>query len=192
MTKIDRRVEGFAVGAGAAAVSAASIAAIKFGASQEALLGLLGALIGAATTVAGAVWLADRNVRIEQDAEVRLLSKEFQLVRTSATSALALAPESNEDWSDEYVNALRSLDMPIRETHSITKEALDHGKRLSFRMRMRLRQVEAASERVWNFYEDSFLQEGDLEYWDERTWPDQLSHLIEVIDLALGEFSHVS
>jgi len=183
----DHAIQGFSVGAGAAAVGAAGAALIKFGAPQEAVLSLLGALIGASATVAGAAWLADRNSNAEQRAETGLLIEEIQTIRDHAKALLPLAPGPDNDWCDEFRAGILALDMPLREIHSIVTEALDHGKQLTFRQRTRLRQMEVTSDQAWKFYRDCYLSEDDLHPLDERTWDRTLPHNVKDADRALAE-----
>lgn len=186
MKNRDELFRGLAVGIGAGAAGAAGACLIKFGAPQESVLSLLGALIGAAATVAGAAWLSDRNAKLEENAERQLLTEEILAIRHLAKSALDLAAADGGSWSDEFRHSLRALDPPLREIHSICVEALDHGRRLTFRQRMRLRQMEAASQRAWSFYHDCFLLDDDLHPMDERTWPGMLEDIVKSADLALA------
>jgi len=191
MKKWDDAIHGGWVGVGASAVAAACTALIKSGASQDALLSFLGALIGASATVAGAAWLADRNNRIEQQSELGLLIEEFESIRNRARQALSREPPRGGPWSDEYRQELKALGPPLEDAHSIATEALDTAKRLTFRQRTRLREMQATSEQVWNFYEYCFHSEDD-DPFDERSWPDELSRLIKVADKALFELRRLA
>lgn len=187
MRQRDSAVQGLAVGAGAAAVGAAGMTLIKFGADQEAVLSFLGALFGAAATVAGAAWLSDRNAHAEQRAETDLLAEEIQIIHDLAAHALAQKPAVDGPWPEAYRSAIHALDMPLREIHSIIVEALDHGKRLTFRQRTRLRQMEAAAQGAWRFYSDCYLTDEELHPLDERTWEGTLENIISVSNRALSE-----
>lgn len=186
MKKWDDAIHGGWVGVGASAVAAACIALIKYGAPQEALLSFLGALIGASATVAGAAWLADRNARVEQRSELGLLVDEFEAIEGQARRADKLAPPRDGPWSEEYRQELKALGPPLQDLNSICTEALDTAKRLTFRQRTRLREMQVASEQAWHFHEYCFHSEEENPF-DERSWPEELSRLIKVAQKALVE-----
>ncbi|EKU74607.1 hypothetical protein [Sphingobium yanoikuyae] len=154
MKNWDLAIEGISVGAAAAAVGVSAVAMIKFGASQEALLSFMGALIGAATTVAGAAWLADRTARIELHSELQMLIAEYEVLNTKAKTVMQISQDKYDDDSPEFQRSYHDLASSSWECMTITKEALATGRRLSFRHRARLRQSESAIESFWNYYQE--------------------------------------
>lgn len=152
MRSLDDGVQGISVGVGAASAGAASVLMIKFGVSQEAILSLLGALIGAASTVAGAAWLSDRNIRIEQRQEVEMLIEEYENINKKAKLAMKVSGEQDHELNKEFKSALYDILSSTWECRTMTSEALDTSKRLTFRHRARLREVLIAVTDFWEFH----------------------------------------
>lgn len=170
-------IQGLLVGVGAGGVGAVGGCLIKFGATQESVLSLLGALIGAVATVACAAWLSDRNSRAEQQAELQMLIYEYENINRKAKDAQALAKGTFAD-DPNYQTAIHLLASAVWECRAVTQEALETSRKLTFRHRARLRQTELTLNQFWDFYHDKF----------DRDWAYLTANIIIVTDLALAQF----
>jgi hypothetical protein len=160
----------------------------KLGVKQEILVTFTGAIIGAAATIAGAAWLADRNRRIERDAEASLLAKELsKLLKNSlATQEAELGREMA--WSIEYRSLLDSLDEISGNVHAILVEALAHGKALSFVHRVAVRRVQFVINEYLQLRED-VRAAGELAEHDERDFPEVTADITRECKVAVAELN---
>lgn len=174
------------IAVGGAATGFALAFLLKFGIKQEPLFALIGALIGAATTIGGAAWLADRNRVVEREAEVRLLVREFSKLLKTALAARHVEPGTNMPWPKEYRPRLYSLADDAGHVHAIAGEALVHGKALSFVHRARIRRVQFAIDEFLRFWTDANAED-ELPPWDERSFPEATASIIHESKVAIAE-----
>ena len=161
---------------------------LKVGVKQETLLALTGAIIGAAATIAGTAWLADRNRVIERDAEASLLAKEFSKLLKNSLAAQEAEPGADMAWPKEYLPLLRRLAETSGDVHAITVEALTHGNALSFIHRAAVRRVQFVIDEYLQFCSDANV-EGDLEPWDERSYPQVTANITHECKVAIAKLN---
>jgi hypothetical protein len=186
--KRDELIQGGVIAVGSAATAVALVFMLKLGIKEESLFALLGALIGAAATIGGAAWLVDRDRIIEKDAEVALLIKEYSKLLTRAVAAQEAEPGSGMLWPTEYRPQLYRLAEVAGNVHAIAGEALNHGKALSFIHRAAIRRVQFVIDEYLRFYSDANAQ-GDLEPWDERSYPVVTADITHECKVAIAELN---
>jgi hypothetical protein len=140
----------------------------RLGFSADNLFALGGAVIGAAATVAGAVWLTDRNAALSRNQEISIIAKECKALLSKTREVSALRTDDGE-WSAEYRAGLHELNAASVEVPAILDEALAHGKALDFRQRVKIKNAEKSIREMRNFYEYVFGQY-DEDPLDERSW----------------------
>ena len=187
MTK-DDFVLACVIAVGASATGFALVFMVKFGVHEESLFALIGAIIGAAATVAGAAWLADRHRIAERNIEVSLLVKACAKLLHDALAAQKMEPGVGMPWPIEYRPLLYRLAESSGNVHAITVEALAHGKALSFIHRTALRRVQFAIDAYLRFWTDANA-EGELEPWDERSFPEVTRDIVHECKIAISEFN---
>lgn len=176
------------IAVGCTATAFAFVFLIKLGVKQEPLFALIGTLIGAAAAIGGAVWLADRNRNLERDAEVALLAKEYSKLLKTGLAAQEMEPEPDKDWPKDYRPRLYTLAEVAGDVHAVGKEALSHGKALSFLHRASVRRVQFAIDEYLRFWSDA-NRESDLEPWDERSFPGTTADVVQECKNAIAELS---
>lgn len=183
----DSAVEMIAGAVSAAGIGAAAAILLNLDAELSDVLGLLGALIGAAATVAGAAWLADRTAKEARNAESSILADECKVLKRE-TDALAAA------WTEEYPRplswqqALHDLERQAREVPALFREALEHAKALDFRQRVKIRKAEGAVLSFTIVYDDCYSGV-ELNSFDDRDWPSTLAYMSECLGEAANELS---
>ncbi|MCW1432508.1 hypothetical protein [Novosphingobium sp. JCM 18896] len=179
-------MQSVVIAVGGAATGFALAFLMKFGIKQEPLFALVGALIGAATTIGGAAWLADRNRVIEREAEADLIVVEFQRLLKKALAAQEIEPGTNCPWPQEYRPRLDTLADDAGHAHAVAGEALTHGKALSFVHRARIRRVQFVINEFLGFWVD-INSEKELPHWDERNFPDLTSDIVNECKITIAE-----
>lgn len=160
----------------------------KFGVKQEALFALIGAIIGATATIAGAAWLADRTRFAERDAEVSLLIDEFSKLLKKAVAAQEAEPGAGMAWPKEYRPRLLVLAEAAGVVHAIAGEALTHGKALSFIHRAAVRRVQFVIDEYLGFWTDANA-EGELDPSDDRSYPEVTANITHECKVAIAELN---
>jgi uncharacterized membrane protein YgaE (UPF0421/DUF939 family) len=176
------------VAVGSAATSFALAFMVKLGIKQESLFALVGALIGAAATVGGAAWLAERNRNYDRDSEVTLLTNEFRRLLIVANSTREAEPTTATAWSAEYRALVHRLAEEAGKVHAIAEEAIAHGKSLSFIHRTAVRTVKFAIDEYLTLYLDSNAEEVRLPL-DERSFPIATSEIADRCQIAICELN---
>ena len=176
------------IAVGGAATGFALTFLVKFGVKQEALFALIGAIIGAAATIAGAAWLADRNRVVERDAEVSLLVNEYGKLLKEALAAQEVEPGAGMAWPEEYRPRLYQLAEAAGDMHAIAVEALAHGKALSFIHRAAVRRVQFVIGEYLQFWTDANAED-ELPPWDERSFPEVTANIIHECRAAIAELN---
>lgn len=182
----DDLVHSGVIAVGGAATGFALAFLLKFGIKQEPLFALIGALIGAATTIGGAAWLADRNRVVERESETNLIMSELGKLLRRAMAAQEVEPGTGMPWPKEYRPRLYSLADDAGHTHAIAGEALAHAKALSFVHRAHIRRVQFAIDEFLQFWTDANAEE-ELPPWDERSFPEVTASIIHECKVAIAE-----
>ncbi|MBW8295701.1 hypothetical protein [Sphingopyxis sp.] len=147
-------------------ISGASIGLLWVeGFKAEHIFALAGALIGAAATVGGAIWVTDRNERQAHKRETEILIRAIQDV-TKHTDRLFSAVLT---WDGDAEATITSeFDIPyIRfkintdKFRDLLEEALAHAKTLNFEQRHQLKLTVAAVEALLEHRQKSGEREGD-------------------------------
>lgn len=176
------------IAVGSSATAFALVFMVKLGLKQEPLFALVGALIGAASTIAGAAWLADRNRIVDRNAEVELLIKEYSKLLNAALTTQEAEPGTGMPWPKEYRPKLYKLAEIAGNVHAIADEALKHGKALSFIHRVAVQRVQFAINEYLQFWTDANA-EGELEPWDERSFPALSADVSNECKVAIAELN---
>lgn len=163
---------------------------VKFGVKQEPLFALVGALIGAAATVAGAAWVVDRNRASERDAEISLILGEFQKLLRKSLRAQEAEPGTGMPWPEEYRPSLSVLAEASGNVHAMCGEALSHAKALTFIHRVAVRRVQFAINEYLSFWTDANAEQ-ELEPWDERSFPVVTAEITHECKVAIAELQGV-
>lgn len=188
MLKRDDAILAGVIAVGAAATGFALAFMCTFGIKQESVFALVGALIGAAATIGGAAWLADRNRNLERDAEIALLAKEFGKLLRASLAAQEAEPGTGMPWPRDYRPRLRNLAEIAGNIHAIAGEALTHGKALNFIHRAAVRRVQFAIDGFLAFWKD-VNAEGELHPMDERSFPETTGDLSHECKVAIAELN---
>lgn len=184
--KRDDIVLSAVIAIGCSATTFALVYMVKVGVKQESLFALVGALIGAAATVAGAAWVVERNRALERDAEIHLLLGEFQKLLGKSLRAQKAEPGTGMAWPKEYRPSLLVLADVAGNIHAICGEALSHAKALTFTQRVAVRRVQFATNEFLRFWTDANA-EGELEPWDERSFPVVTAEITHECKVAIAE-----
>lgn len=188
MVKRDDLILAAVIAGGAAATGFALAFMCRFDIKQESVFALVGALIGAAATIGGAAWLADRNRNLERDAEIALLATEFGKVLRASLAAQEMEPGPDMPWPEEYRPRLRNLAEIAGHVHAVAGEALSHGKALSFIHRAAVRRVRFVIDGFLQFWTD-VNAEGELHPMDERSFPETTGELSHECKVAIAELN---
>lgn len=148
-----------------------------------------GAIVGAAGTVAGAAWLADRSATRELRTERRLIRPELVDLLTVAENAAVCFP-ADGGWSGEWLSAAHALADVSRGVASLLDEVLTYARTLDFRQRDELKAVRQAITAYLRFYDDA-LTPGELDPMDDRTWASETHPLREATAIALRLFPDI-
>jgi hypothetical protein len=186
--KRDDFVMAFITVVGSSATGFALAFMWKLGVKQEILVTFAGAIIGAAATIAGAAWLADRNRRIERDAESYLLAKELSKLLKNSLATQEVEPDTGRAWPEEYRPLLYRLAETSGNVHAILVEALAHGKALSFVHRVAVKRVQFAVNEYLRFWND-VNDERDLSPNDERNFPEVTADITHECKVAIAELN---
>lgn len=186
VVKRDDLILAGVISIGAAATGFALVFMCRIGIKQESVFALVGALIGAAATIGGAAWLADRNRSLERDAEIELLATEFGKLLRASLAAQEAEPGTGMPWPEEYRPRLRNLAEIAGNVHAIATEALAHGKALSFIHRAAVRRVQFAIDCFLRFWTDANAEE-DLHPLDERSFPETTGDVSHECQVAIAE-----
>ena len=169
MKNRDGLVQALVIGIGVGAMGAATLLLFRLGASQESVFALLGSIVGASATVAGAAWLADRKARVERSGEIDLLRGEYRNLLNAARLVYNGAENADGPWPVEFLEAIHNLNRLAVETKAISIEAIKHAKKLSFRQRVRVQEVLESVENCVDFHEFVYGDRED-DPFDERSW----------------------
>ncbi|MDN4633155.1 hypothetical protein QCD71_16655 [Sphingomonas sp. PsM26] len=191
MAKKDDLILAGVIAVGAAATGFALSFLCRFGIKQESVFALVGALIGAAATIGGAAWLADRNRNLERNAEITLLATEFGKLLRASLAAQEVEPGTNMVWSEVYRPRLHNLAEVADRVHAIAAEALAHGKALSFIHRAVVRRVQFANEGFLQFWTD-VNAEGEPHPMDDRSFPKTTGYLSHECKVAIAELNRTT
>jgi hypothetical protein len=176
MVPRDKLVEIALWGVAGGATGAALAFLWRIGVQAEPVFALAGALIGTAGTVAGAVWVNDRNALAERRAEVRLLLGEYEPLLRKVREAEAALPSPDKAWPSEFAPALHALEQLCRSAEAISAEALQNGRMLNFSHRVHIRHVVNATGSFRSFHNIVF-GEYEPDPMDERSWGSELDYL---------------
>lgn len=183
VTLRDRLVEMAVLGISASGTGAALAWFLKNGFKEDDVFAFFGALVGAAATVAGAIWVNDRADRTTHRREQSELLLEFQTLLDLTNKSIALFSRDHP-WPPEFKPSLHELSKGVRETPALLREALAQAKSLDFRERVKLLKVEEGIRRFDGFYEDVFSPD-ELDPMDERDWPWALEGMKEALSEAV-------
>lgn len=172
-----------ALGGGATAFALACL--LRLGIGQDQVFALVGALVGASATVAGAAWLADRNRRLERDAEAELMVAEYGRVQSAANAAQEVEPVGGGVWPPDYRPRIHHLADVAGGVHAVAAEALVHARALSFVQRASVRRVQYAIDEFLSFYTNANA-EGDLDPMDERSYPAATADIVDEVQAAIA------
>jgi hypothetical protein len=182
----DRVIQALVIGVVAGGVGAGFITLINTGFKSDDVFAFAGAIIGAAATVAGSVWLSDRSVKREQRAEQSLIVEDLQDLHQIAIAAAASDPKGGE-WTDKWKSDMNALTDVARGARRFLDEVITSAKTLNFHQRERVKLVHQALDGFISFHDDVF-SEGEIEHWDERTWTSQIEPVARETSYCLVAF----
>lgn len=171
-----------AVGLSAGGVGTAMGWLMNHGFKEETAFSFLGAVVGAAATVAGAVWVADRTATAASVKEKSILLKECETILTLTSRSLDIW-NSDKAPTGAFRTSIHSLQRAALEAPAIFREALARSTTLDFRQRVKLIKAEAGILSFQRFYSDVF-SDFELDPQEERDWPSTLSYLLECVNEA--------
>lgn len=176
----DGLIQASLVGASAGGMGAAAALLIASGFNSGDVFAFSGAVVGAAATIAGAVWLADRNDRIAFRRERGLLHTECAEMAILTRECGRLLPEPMVSPRPEpFASIADKLIARCGEAKAILREAADRAEQLDFRQRVRIVRAEfAISDFIDWYWED---EQHEL---DDRTYRSVLTHMEEALTAA--------
>jgi type II secretory pathway pseudopilin PulG len=182
----DKLVQLLVLGVTAGGVGAGFIALINTGFKSEDVFAFAGAVVGAAATVAGAAWLADRALTRERREEQSLIREELQALHQVASAAAASNPKVG-DWTDEWRSSMNAMIDVARGSCRFLDEVIATARTLDFHQREAVKLTREAAARFVSFHNDVF-SERELEHWDERTWASEIEPVVSETSAALRYF----
>ncbi|RIV79562.1 hypothetical protein [Pelagerythrobacter aerophilus] len=185
MTGRDHLITCLIMGAAAGGLGIFVALMIRVGFPLEPVMAFLGALTGATATVAGAVWVADRNHNIEMSREVQILTDALGKLQKSAEHAQALEPTDSKTMPAEYREAIKQFGLNSRATRMIIDQAIQRSKALNFHQMASLGNLHGMVVEVEQFYADCFESPEDLHPADDRSWGAELHYSIELIKVTM-------
>lgn len=174
-----------AVGVGAGGTGAALGWFLLHGYKEEAVFSFLGAVVGAAATVAGAVWLADRTASSASARERQILIDECSALMPIVRRSIDIY-QADGQVTGAFKVSVQSLYTASLEVPAIMREALARALTLDFRQRVKLLKAEGGLLGFDRFYQDVFTP-GDLDPMDERSWIGTLSHMEDGLRELIAE-----
>jgi len=174
----DETIQALTVGLAAGGFGAGFALLLNSGFKSDDVFAFMGAVAGAAATVAGAMWLADRGDRAALERESRLLYDECADALKLTKTCLDLVPEKIEyPFPAAFQHALTAVIDRAAETRAILREAIARAEKLNFRQRVRVVRAESAL--------DSFLtwvwDDEPPHPLDERTYQSTLIYARETL-----------
>src|SRR3712207_5703524 len=157
----DRLIEWAVLGVTGAGTGAAIALLWSSGFKSDDVFAFSGALVGAAGTVAGAAWLADRAATSERRAEQSIIVEALRAARDKAYRTRTLYDAEAKGWPPEFRTSLHAAKPLVDEANAIATQALAQAKTLNFRQRARLESASKALDAFKLFYDDCF-SESDL------------------------------
>ncbi|WP_313393560.1 hypothetical protein [Sphingobium yanoikuyae] len=148
---------------------------LMHGYKEEAVFSFLGAIVGAAATVAGAVWLADRTATSASAKERQILIDECTALEPIIERSIAIY-DADGRVTGAFKTSVRSLHRAALEVPAIMREALARANTLDFRQRVKLIKAEGAILEFDQFFRDVFSHEG-LDQMSDKTWTGVLTHV---------------
>lgn len=182
----DKPVQLLVIGVTAGGVAAGFITLISTGFKSEDVFAFAGAVVGAAATVAGAAWLADRSLTRERREEQSLIYEELDALHRVATAAAASNPKGG-DWTDQWRSSMNGMIDVARGSCRFLDEVIGSARTLDFHQREAVKLTREAAERFVSFHNDVF-SEGELEPYDERTWASEIEPVVDETRSALRLF----
>lgn len=187
----DKITEFLLLGVTAGGTGAAIAILINSGFKSDDVFAFSGALVGAAGTVAGAAWLADRTARADRAGEQMLIASELRRLHNAVTAAQRAYQANATTGPLEYRRTLHAIGNIIEEAQTITREAIARARTLDFRQRAKVIYVDQSIDRFVSFYEDSF-GEAELPPEDGRDWATILFIFEEALADALRSLTSPS
>lgn len=182
----DKLVQVLVIGVTAGGIAGGFVGLIYAGFESEDVFAFAGAVVGAAATVGGAAWLADRSVARERREEQSLIREELEALNVVAGAAAAAVPNGGA-WTDQWRSSLNGMIDVARRACRFLDEVIGSAKTLNFHQREAVKLTRAAAERFVSFHNDVF-SEGDLEPYDERTWASEIEPVVSETRAALRLF----
>lgn len=160
-------------------ISGASIALLWIaGFKAEHIFALAGAVIGAAATVGGAIWVTDRNASIEAKKETDLLLDDLAILLKDGTVVRDFDRQAAANWTDEYDSATFEFGYKIRGSRLLTAQAVENSKALNFRQRAACHGLNEALVDAEKFFHEK-LEEGGFAAGDQHGWMEQVNMVID-------------
>lgn len=181
----DKFVELALLGVTAGGAGAAIVILINTGFKSEDVFAFSGALVGAAGTVAGAAWVADRTETKEQRKEQTLIRADLATLLDAADTALACYPNGTA-WTEEWRSSIYVLGDIASGTARFLDEVIGHARTLDFSQRETIKDARKEIGYFVGFYDDVFNNEEDLHPMDEREWPGMIKGMVTAAGMALG------
>lgn len=173
----DRAVEWGTLGMAAGGTGAVFAIMFQAGFDSGDVFALAGAAIGAAVTVAGALWVAESQARRAHQRETGIIVAECRPLRDEASRLKASMQNNDGPWPQEWRDGLHQLWMASQEVPALLREALEKAATLDLRERVKVRKAEGSILAFDRFYQDCFYAEEELHPLDERTWQATLADL---------------
>lgn len=173
----DHLIEFSALGIAAGGTGAVLGMFYNLGFDSGDVFAFAGAMAGAAATVAGALWVADRRDRVAHQRETSILTEYCRPVLAKANEIVPLEEVAHDKATYAvFFTELHALRGRLSELPAILKESLAHAHTLDLRERVKVQQAMNAIREFCAFYECCFeLPEDDP--MDERTWHGILRYL---------------
>lgn len=114
-------------------VSGAGIALLwAAGFKAEHVFALVGAFIGAAATVGGAIWVTDRNANADRAREVAILSRDLSSLVADSTKVREFDPDEAAKWSEDFLEAVVEFRSKLRGSRMMTSQAVENSRGIGF------------------------------------------------------------
>lgn len=185
----DRLVEAAVWGVSAGGTGAAAGWLIQSGLKASDVLAFLGSLAGAAVTVAGAVWLADRNFHRERVLEADILFKEVDHLSKATQRAFDACVKRNDD-PRSFRPALLNLRGMSSGVHGTLVQGSEWAKTLNFRQRARISELIATLETFNNYWDEINAEYFEPDPYDERDISVVVGNLNYAAGDAVAELAH--
>ena len=188
LMKKDDLLQLFLLALTASGFGAATALLLRTGFKSEDVFAFSGAIVGAAGTVLGAAWLADRAANREKREEQSLIRAELITLLDVAESTTKAFPAEGP-WPDHWRSSAHTMFEVADGVCRFLDEVINYAKTLNFHQREEIKLVRAQIPYFMQFYTN--VMSPDVDPWpdDERTWLGVIQGVIFRAKAALATFA---